>query len=110
FYEHGLALHDLRQLAKNYNNVDLPTDLDSVNREAKDTLGTLTGSDFNIAYARYVLESNQKIKTLYENAANSASDARLKEFAAKYLSMMTQNVQDADSLVRMMEPEPEPTD
>jgi len=83
--DHNAAAADLKQLAQE-KGVDLPTAPASSDKKQLESLGRLSGTAFDRAYADNVgVKAHIEAVTLFRNASQKASDADVKAFALKTL-------------------------
>jgi putative membrane protein len=63
----------------------IPRQLDAEHRQVSDSLGTLTGPDFDIEYLRAQVQDHQRMVQLLEYEIGSGEDTELQQFAADML-------------------------
>jgi len=80
--DHGKANEELAGIAKT-KKITLPATLDAEHQAKSDSLGKLSGKDFDKAYIAAMVEGHQKTLTLMQDEASTGKDADLKAFAAK---------------------------
>lgn len=80
--DHGKANAELMGIAKGRNFM-LPAALDAEHQVKSDSLGKLTGAEFDNAYVRAMIEGHQKTLALMNGEKENGKDAELKAFAAK---------------------------
>lgn len=80
--DHGKANTELMGIAKT-KNIMLPTGLDAEHQAKSDSLGKLSGKDFDKAYVAAMIEGHKKTLALMQAEAANGKDADLKAFAAK---------------------------
>jgi putative membrane protein len=94
--DHTQANQELMQLAKSQN-LDLPAQVDSKHKSDMDRLRGMSGTAFDTAYMQHMLQDHQKDLAEFQKQAQSGSDPGLKSFAAKYLPVLQQHLQMAQS-------------
>jgi len=80
--DHGKANAELMGIAKS-KNIVLPAGLDAEHQAKSDSLSKLSGKDFDVAYAKAMVEGHQKTLALMQTEASGGKDPELKAFAAK---------------------------
>ncbi len=80
--DHGKANSELMGIAKS-KNMMLPAGLDAEHQAKSDSLGKLSGKNFDIAYVNAMIEGHKKTLALMQSEAGNGKDAELKAFAAK---------------------------
>jgi len=94
--DHTQANQELMQLAQSQN-LDLPTQTDSKHKSDRDRLRGMNGAAFDTAYMQHMVQDHQKDVAEFQKQAQSGSDPTLKSFAAKYLPILQQHLQMAQS-------------
>src|SRR5215203_5870745 len=82
--DHTAANSELATLAAS-KNVTLPTDVDSKHRSAMDKLNGMSGTDFDKAYMKQMVNDHQDAVKLFSRESERGNDADTKAFAAKML-------------------------
>lgn len=82
--DHGKANDDLKQVAT-AKNLPLPATSGAAHQHHAEQLGKLSGTEFDRAYMKHMLDDHQKDVAEFEKAAKSARDADVKGFAARTL-------------------------
>jgi len=94
--DHTQANQELMQLAKSQN-LDLPTQVDAKHKADMDRLRGMNGTAFDTAYMQHMVQDHQKDVAEFQQQAQSGSDPGLKSFAVKYLPVLQQHLQMAQS-------------
>jgi len=89
--DHGAANAELATLAKS-KGVDVPTALDSTHQALRDRLMALQGSDFDRAYMQEMVKDHTQDVAEFEKAAQTASDAELRGWAAAKLPTLREHL------------------
>lgn len=95
--DHTKANDELMQLATS-EQMDLPSQVDAKHRSAMQRLQGLNGTAFDSAYMQDMLQDHQQVVALFQKQARSGSDPGLKAFAQKYLPVLQQHLQMAQSI------------
>ena len=95
--DHTQANQELMQLAKSQN-FDLPTQIDAKHKSDVDRLRGMNGEEFDTAYMQQMVQEHKKGILDFQKQAQSGSDPSLKSFAQKYLPILQQNLQMAQSI------------
>jgi putative membrane protein len=82
--DHGKANAELAQLAKQ-EDVEMPKQLDAKHQALRDRLAKLSGAEFDRAYMKEMVHDHEKDVAEFSQAAKSATDPQVKEFASKTL-------------------------
>jgi putative membrane protein len=82
--DHTKANDDLKRMAS-AKKLELPSTSGAAHRLHADQLGTLSGTEFDRAYVKHMLNDHQKVVSDFEKAAKSAKDPDVKAFAARTL-------------------------
>jgi putative membrane protein len=80
--DHGKANAELMSIAKT-KNITLPAGLDAEHQAKSDSLGKLSGKDFDKGYVQVMIEGHKKTLALMQSEASGGQDPQLKAFAAK---------------------------
>jgi putative membrane protein len=80
--DHGKANTELARIA-NEKHITLPTSLDKEHQAKMDSLGQLSGRDFNRAYVNAMIAGHQKTLALMQDEAKNGKEADLRGFAAQ---------------------------
>ena len=76
----------------------LPTEISGDAKAAYDHLSSLTGAEFDKAYATHMVEDHQKAETLFSTEAASGGDSDLRGFAAETLPAIQEHLKLAKKL------------
>jgi len=85
--DHGRGNTELAALARS-KGMDVSTTLDTTHQAMRDRLSGLSGADFDRAYMSEMVRDHTEDVALFERAAQTASDADVKAFAARSLPML----------------------
>lgn len=96
--DHTKANQDLTQLAKS-EKLNLPTQVNTKDKNDADRLSGLSGSAFDAAYMQHMVQDHQQTVAEFQKQARSGSDPQLKSFAQKYLPVLQQHLQMAEASV-----------
>jgi len=80
--DHGKANDELMAIAKT-KNITLPAAPDAEHQKKMDDLGKLSGTGFDKAYVKAMIDGHKKTLGLMQDEAKNGKDADLKAFAAK---------------------------
>ena len=95
--DHTQAAQELMQVAKSQN-LELRTQIDAQHKSDVDRLRGMKGEEFDTAYMQDMLQEHRKGVLDFQKQAQSGSDPTLKSFAQKYLPILQQNLQMAQSI------------
>ena len=96
--DHGKAMTSLDSLASQYDNVTLPSTIDSAHAAMKTQLMALNGNAFDSAYIHGQIADHMKTISLFQGEASNGDRQALKDFANKSLPMLNMHLQLADSV------------
>jgi putative membrane protein len=96
--DHTQANQDLMHLGKS-ENLTLPTQLDAKHKSEMDRLSAMSGNAFDAAYMQHMVQDHKKTVADFQKQAQSGSDPALKSFAKKYLPIIQQHLQMAETSV-----------
>jgi putative membrane protein len=96
--DHTKANQELMQLAKSQG-LDLPSEVDAKHKSDMDRLQGMNGSAFDKAYMQDMVQDHQKDVADFQKQAQSGGDPALKAFAQKYLPVLQQHLQMAQSTI-----------
>ena len=85
--DHGRGNTELAALERS-KGMDVSTTLDTTHQAMRDRLSGLSGADFDRAYMSEMVRDHTEDVALFESAAQTASDADVKAFAARSLPML----------------------
>ena len=94
--DHTQANQDLMQLGKS-ENLTLPTQLDAKHKIEIDGLSAMSGNAFDAAYMQHMVQDHKKTVADFQKQAQSGSDPALKSYAQKYLPIIQQHLQMAET-------------
>jgi putative membrane protein len=94
--DHTQANQDLMQLGKS-EKLTLPTQLDAKHKSEMDRLSAMSGNAFDAAYMQHMVQDHKKTVADFQKQAQSGSDPALKSFAQKYLPIIQQHLQMAET-------------
>lgn len=92
--DHTKAGDELEQSASQ-KKVTLPAEITPKQKEAMEKLAKLKGADFDRAYVMEMVADHEKDVTAFTATANGATDADLKDYAAKTLPTLKRSSEDA---------------
>ncbi|ANH81880.1 hypothetical protein A8C56_13660 [Niabella ginsenosidivorans] len=95
--DHTRANDELKMLAAT-KNITLPPAPDNDKQKAAADLSSKSGSDFDKAYIKQMVEDHRKTIDLFEDAQKNAKDADIKAFAVKTLPVLRTHLQHIQSL------------
>lgn len=95
--DHTKANEELMQLAKS-ERLDLPSQVNAKHKSAMEQLQGMNGTAFDSAYMRDMVQDHQQVVAEFQKQAQSGSDPGLKTFAQKYLPVLQQHLQMAQSI------------
>ena len=96
--DHTQANQELMLLAKS-EGMDLPSQVDAKHKSAMERLQGMNGSAFDTAYMQSMVQDHERDVADFQKEAQSGSDSGLKAFAQKYLPVLQQHLQMAQSVV-----------
>ena len=82
--DHTNANTELKALAAK-KNVTLPTEMDAAHKAMAESMGKLSGAEFDKAYVNAMVADHEKSVALFQSQADSGTDADAKAWAAKTL-------------------------
>jgi putative membrane protein len=94
--DHTQANQDLMELSKS-ENLTLPTQLDAKHKTEMERLSAMSGSAFDTAYMQHMVQDHKKTVADFQKQAQTGSDPALKSFAQKYLPIIQQHLQLAET-------------
>ena len=101
--DHTDAGQQLKTLVSSFSDVDSTSISDSLDAEhmaLKDSLMSLTGSQFDSVYIQSQVRDHIKTISLFQSEANSGTNTNLKQFANNLLPKLQMHLQMADSLAK----------
>ena len=94
--DHTQANDELMQLGKS-ENLSLPNQLDPKHRTEMDRLSAMSGNAFDAAYMQHMVQDHKQTVSEFQKQAQSGRDPALKSFAQKYLPIIQQHLQMAET-------------
>lgn len=95
--DHTQANQELIQIAKQQD-MTIPTKPDAADHATEQRLENMKGQAFDTAYMQDMVQDHQKDVAEFRQEANSGKDPALKAFAQKYLPVLQQHLQMAESV------------
>lgn len=95
--DHTRVNAELTQLAAS-KGMSLPTELGAKHKTDVTNLSSLSGAEFDKAYAKLMVSSHKKKVSAFEKQSKGGADAELKAFAAKTLPGVQEHLQMAKAL------------
>jgi len=97
--QHGAAGDQLKAAAQK-ENITLPASPDSKEQQIYDRLARLSGSAFDRAYAKDMVEDHEKDLADFQNEANNGQDENIKAFAAQTIPMIQEHLNQARDMLK----------
>jgi putative membrane protein len=94
--DHTQANRDLMSLSKS-ENLNLPKQMDAQHKHEMDRLSAMSGNAFDTAYMQHMVQDHRETVADFQKQAQSGSDPALKAFAQKYLPIIQQHLQMAET-------------
>jgi putative membrane protein len=94
--DHSQANQELQQIARQQN-LTIPDKPDAADQATEQRLRTMKGEQFDDAYMRDMVQDHKKDITEFRQEADNGTDPALKSFAQKYLPVLQQHLQMAES-------------
>jgi putative membrane protein len=95
--DHTQANQELMQIVKQQG-LTVPTQIGSKEKSEMERLRGMSGAQFDSAYMQHMLQDHQKDVADFRKQAESGNDPALKAFAQKYLPILQQHLQMAQSI------------
>jgi putative membrane protein len=95
--DHTQANEELMQIAKSQD-LNLPKGLDAKHQAKEQQLSTTKGTAFDKAYMQDMVQDHKEDVADFRKEAEHGQDRQLKAFAAKYLPVLEQHLQMAESI------------
>jgi putative membrane protein len=92
--DHGKANDQLKSLASK-DNITLPTEMDAKDRATVDRLSKLSGTEFDRAYMRDMVQDHQKDIAAFQKEASSGSNMDLKNWASSTVPTLQDHLRQA---------------
>ena len=96
--EHTKAQEELEDIEDDYDNTNWPESLDEQHQQIRQQLNTLSGYSFDSLYMTSQVMDHEMAVTLFENEANGGTEARVKNYSAKYLPHIQQHLDEATTI------------
>lgn len=103
--EHGKANNELKQLASS-EGIELPATLDEAHRAEIDRLSKLSGTDFDHAYVRAMVQDHDEDVAEFQKQLKSAHDVELQAWVSKMLPTLTEHQEMIHMIARDLPPPP----
>jgi len=97
--QHGTAADNLKAAADK-ENIALPTSVTSRDQQLYDWLAKLSGSAFDRAYAKAMVDEHEKDLMDFQNEANAGRDEVVRAFATQTIPMIQQHLNQARELLK----------
>ena len=97
--QHGAAGDQLKAAAQK-EGVSLPDGLGSKGQQVYDRLAKLSGSAFDRAYAKDMVEDHEKDLADFQNEANTGNDEAIKGFAVQTIPMIEEHLNQAREMLK----------
>jgi len=99
--DHSKADDQLKHVAQTQH-VSLPTELDPPHKAEKARLSQKTGSQFDKAYSRLMVQEHTKTIDKFQREASSSKDPTVKKFAQETLPILKSHLQEAQQLEKQI--------
>jgi putative membrane protein len=97
--QHSAAGEQLKS-ATEKENVSLPSGLAAKDQQVYDRLARLSGSAFDRAYAKDMVEDHEKDLQAFQNEANNGKDEAIKGFAGQSVPMIQEHLNAAHEMLK----------
>jgi putative membrane protein len=97
--QHGAA-GDLLKAAAQKENITLPGKVSARDQQTYDRLSNLSGSAFDRAYARDMVEDHEKDMAAFQHEANAGADENIKTFALQTTPMIQEHLNQAREMLK----------
>jgi putative membrane protein len=94
--DHGKANEELKTVAAS-KGVQIPTALEGKHKRTVDRLSKLSGPEFDRQYIRTMIEDHKEDLKAFQREADKGKDPDLKEFASKYVPMIKNHLEMAQT-------------
>lgn len=105
--DHEKANEELEQIADK-KNVELPDEPDPTHKRQKEQLSKLEGPEFDQAYLKTMVEGHQKAIKNFEQAAKTAQDPEVKQYAQQNLPTLREHLKQAQQLQKQTQGRKQP--
>jgi putative membrane protein len=95
--DHGAASRQLEQIAQ-ARGVQVPQSLPADKQQALDSLQEKSGTEFDRAFAKEMVQGHEEAVRMFEQAAQNAADPEVKAFAARQLPKLREHLKLAQAL------------
>jgi putative membrane protein len=89
--DHSKANDQLKDIAAKQN-IDLPTEVNSKQRQVIDRLSNLSGEQFDKAYMQHMVKDHRKDVSEFQKEAKNGKDADIKSFASNTLPTLQEHL------------------
>lgn len=100
--DHQKANNQLEKLVKRNNYSDLPNGPSASAKEQHKRIGNLSGSEFDKAFARYMVEEHEKTINVFLHQIENGKDKQLRTWASRTLSTLQKHLAHARDLVEVL--------
>ena len=101
--QHSRANDQLKQLAAQ-SNISLPSGISTKDQSTYERLSKLSGSDFDRAYARDMVDDHVADLAEFQKEANAGRGAEMKNFALQSLPMLREHLNEAREMLKVVSP------
>jgi putative membrane protein len=105
--EHTTAQNDLKSLSNDYNNVDLPEQLDAQHQQIRQQLMALSGYSFDSLYMNSQIMDHENTLSIFEQERTQGTEQSVKDYANKYYPHIQTHYDQADSIMGVLLANPE---
>ena len=106
--DHGKAAEELKTIAAS-KGVQIPTALEGKQKKTVDRLSKLSGPEFDRQYIRAMVEDHKEDLKAFQREADKAKDPDLKQFAEKYVPMIKNHLEMAQTTGEQLKVASKPT-
>jgi putative membrane protein len=106
--DHGKADAELLQLVSSKGGLKLPAQPSHGNDLDAERLRKLSGSEFDMAYLKHMIDDHKKDVEAFEKAAQSAEDGQVRAFAARTLPTLRAHLLQAQTAYDTLRKQPAP--
>jgi predicted outer membrane protein len=96
--DHTTAQNELRDIDNDFRDIDWPEGLNSQNENLRSQLENASEETFDSLYMRTKINMHQTAITRYQTASSTASETRVKDYAARHLPTLEEHHERADSI------------
>ncbi len=105
--EHTTAHNELRALADDYNNADLPGELDAQHKQVRERLLNLTGYSFDSLYISSQIVDHEMTLDIFQTELSGGVEQPIKTYAQKYQPHIQMHLEKADSIMNVLLADPQ---